>query len=101
MPERGGTNTLFIDVIGNPLTPLSIAGMRRRTGRRSLAVGMAVGAAIAHDDDKAAAPAPADEPATDMDSVQEQLEQLQDMLDNGLITQEDYGREKAEILKQM
>ncbi len=44
LPARGGPNTLFIDVIGRPLTPLSAAGVHRRTRRRSMAVGMAVGA---------------------------------------------------------
>jgi hypothetical protein len=30
----GGASALFIDVIGAPLTPLSVAGVRRRTRRR-------------------------------------------------------------------
>ena len=47
LPERGGANSLFIDVLGRPLTPLSVAGVHRRTRRRSLAVGVAVGAAAA------------------------------------------------------
>ncbi len=31
---EGGWSTLFIDLIGRPLTPLSFAGVRRRTRRR-------------------------------------------------------------------
>ncbi len=38
----GGPGSLFIDVIGRPLTPVSVAGVRRRTRRRTA---VAVGAA--------------------------------------------------------
>jgi hypothetical protein len=34
MPAIGGASSLFIDVVGRPLTPLSIAGVRRRGRRR-------------------------------------------------------------------
>jgi hypothetical protein len=34
IPARGGPNSLFIDVIGRPLSPVSIAGMNRRDRRR-------------------------------------------------------------------
>lgn len=34
MPAKGGPSSLFIDVIGRPLSPVSIAGMRRREMRR-------------------------------------------------------------------
>lgn len=34
MPASGGVSSLFIDVIGRPLTPVSIAGVRRRGRRR-------------------------------------------------------------------
>jgi len=34
IPVSGGHASLFIDVIGMPLTPLSVAGVRRRTRRR-------------------------------------------------------------------
>jgi hypothetical protein len=34
MPAGGGASSLFIDVIGRPLTPVSIAGVRRRGRRR-------------------------------------------------------------------
>jgi hypothetical protein len=35
MPAIGGPSALFIDVIGRPLTPVSMAGMRRRETRRT------------------------------------------------------------------
>ena len=38
---EGGTAALFIDVVGRPLTPLSVAGVHRRTRRRVVrAVGL-------------------------------------------------------------
>lgn len=36
MPEIGDNASLFIDVIGMPLTPLSFAGVRRRAWRRAV-----------------------------------------------------------------
>lgn len=34
LPERAGSASLFIDIIGRPLTPVSFAGARRRMWRR-------------------------------------------------------------------
>jgi hypothetical protein len=34
MPASGGPSSLFIDVIGRPLSPMSIAGVHRRGRRR-------------------------------------------------------------------
>lgn len=34
MPAKGGAGSLFIDIIGMPLTPVSYAGVARRTTRR-------------------------------------------------------------------
>jgi hypothetical protein len=34
MPAGGGASSLFIDMIGRPLTPVSVAGVRRRGRRR-------------------------------------------------------------------
>jgi len=34
MPASGGPASLFIDIIGMPLTPLSYAGVARRTAYR-------------------------------------------------------------------
>ncbi len=36
MPVLGENVSVFIDVIGMPLTPLSVAGVRRRTFRRAV-----------------------------------------------------------------
>ncbi|MDX2417688.1 MAG: hypothetical protein QNK19_09540 [Xanthomonadales bacterium] len=35
LPPSGGASSLFIDVIGRPLTPVSVAGVARRTSRRT------------------------------------------------------------------
>lgn len=35
MPASGGPNSLSIDVIGRPLSPVSICGVRRRQNRRN------------------------------------------------------------------
>jgi hypothetical protein len=34
MPSSGGANSLFIDMLGRPLSPVSVAGMHRRGRRR-------------------------------------------------------------------
>jgi hypothetical protein len=34
MPTSGGPSSLFIDVIGRPMTPVSVAGVHRRGRRR-------------------------------------------------------------------
>lgn len=34
LPQEGGPAALFIDVIGRPMTPMSVAGVHRRTRRR-------------------------------------------------------------------
>lgn len=127
LPARGGPNTLFIDVIGHPLTPLSVAGHHRRTRRRSMAVGMAVGASAASSSSNAAASqsaaaaneaaAAANQAADAADqasaaaqdaadaagsanapTVEEQLAKLKDLLDKDLITQQDYDAKKKQLL---
>jgi hypothetical protein len=35
IPASGGQSALFIDVVGDPLTPVSVAGVSRRTSRRT------------------------------------------------------------------
>ena len=34
--QKNGPGSLFIDIIGRPMTPLSYAGVARRTGRRAI-----------------------------------------------------------------
>ena len=130
LPLRGGPNTIFIDVIGAPLTPLSVAGVRRRTRRRSLAVGYAVGASHADSQSTAAsqsAAASASEAAAAASeaaaaagqaayaaqnaadaantagspTLEQKLSELKHMLDQGLITQQDYEAKKKQLLEGM
>ena len=105
LPARGGPNTLFIDIIGRPLTPLSVAGMHRRTRRRSLAVGMVVGASVGAAStaqaSQAAGDAAASASSANAPSVEQQLSDLKDMLDKGLITQQDYDNKKKQLLSEM
>jgi hypothetical protein len=35
LPASGGPSALFIDTVGRPLSPVSVAGMHRRTRRRT------------------------------------------------------------------
>jgi hypothetical protein len=46
LPPKGGACSLFIDVIGRPRSPSSVAGVHRRTRRHVI-----VGSSIAYDDD--------------------------------------------------
>lgn len=126
VPARGGPNTLFIDVLGHPLTPLSVAGVHRRTRRRSLAVGYSVGAAGASSRanantaaaassaasanqaaDAADRAADAAEDAADAasstgaSSLEQDLAKLKDLRDKGLITQQDYDDKKKELLDEL
>jgi hypothetical protein len=36
MPASGGASSLFIDMIGRPMTPVSVAGVRRRGRHRGM-----------------------------------------------------------------
>jgi hypothetical protein len=45
MPPNGGICSLFIDIIGLPFTPLSFAGVARRTAYRTVVWGHAAAAA--------------------------------------------------------
>ena len=36
LPAHGGASSLFIDVVGRPLTPVSVAGVARRSRRRAI-----------------------------------------------------------------
>lgn len=36
MPETGGPSSLFIDIVDAPMTPVSVAGVARRSRRRTV-----------------------------------------------------------------
>lgn len=113
MPPEGGINSLFIDIIGMPLTPLSFAGVHRRWRRRAIVYG--AGAAAAYGAAAATAasayrpttvvvnqpaqqPAPAAPPPAAPQTTEGKLEELKSMLDNGLISQSDYENKKKQLL---
>jgi hypothetical protein len=101
-PQSGSGDfaALFIDVIGAPLVgPTSVRGVARRTARRTT---RRVNRRDDYYDD-----ANYDDDDYDDDDysgensdLEEQLRKLNDLLEQGLITQEDYDREKAELLAQ-
>lgn len=101
-PQSGSGDfaALFIDVIGAPLVgPTSVRGVARRTARRTT---RRVNRRDDYYDD-----ANYDDDDYDDDDysgessdLEEQLRKLDDLLEQGLITQEDYDREKAELLAQ-
>jgi len=114
MPKAGGVNSLFIDVIGRPLTPVSVAGVHRRWRRRAVvygagsaaAYGAAAGAAASNPtttvvvsqpaqiEQTPAAPPPATAPRT----TEDKLRELKSMLDSGLITQSEYDAKRRQFL---
>jgi hypothetical protein len=95
-PETGsgGFAALFIDVIGAPMIgPTSVRGVARRTARRTTR-------RVNRRDEymEEAGDDYGDDYYGGGGTVEEQLRELDDLLDQGLITQEDYDREKDEIL---
>jgi len=115
MPAKGGICSLFIDIIGLPFTPLSVAGVARRWTRRAVVVGAAATTAAAATSAAAAAapvvvqeappptvvvkeappPAPA---APSPQVVEEELKSLKALFDQGLISQSEYDAKRQQIL---
>jgi hypothetical protein len=116
MPKAGGVNSLFIDIIGRPLTPLSFAGVHRRMRRRAIIYGAGAAAAYgasasaaastptttvvvnqpAKTEQKPAAPPP---PAAAPQTTESKLKELKTMLDSGLITQSQYDAKQKKLLE--
>lgn len=88
-------------MLGRPLTPVSVAGVRRRGRRRGLIAGAAVGAGVAHHHAKSQQRT-ADEAATQsvvsQDDKIDRLEKLANLKQQGILTQEEFEQQKAEIL---
>jgi len=116
-PSEGGPTAVFIDIIGLPFTPLSFAGVARRTAYRSMAYGAAASGAAAAQSDAAASAAAsaaaasqsaaaASEAAAAQSAAQRQtpaqrLQELESLYKQGLITQSDYEAGKAKILAEI
>jgi hypothetical protein len=74
------------------------AGFRRRGRRRGLAVGLAAGAAMSKRNSNNNQPEPQeDQPAAGNDMTA-QLEELQKLKDQGILTQEEFDAKKKQIL---
>lgn len=123
IPESGGECSLFIDIIGRPMTPVSVAGVARRTTRRRVIWGTAATAAAASSYHYAApqpttvvvqtppqpsntttvvtAPAPAQSDSGGAKTPEERLAELKNLLDKGLITQSEYDAKRQAILSEL
>lgn len=86
-------------MIGRPLTPMSVAGVRRRGRRRGLIVGAAVGASMARNNNQAAEPEETyAAPAPTQDDSMQQLQQLAQLKEQGILTEEEFAAKKAQLL---
>jgi hypothetical protein len=119
---NAGPVSLFIDIIGLPFTPLSFAGVARRTAYRTVVWGGAAAAsadaaavatananaaaanaaaASAHQAAVAAQQAQAAAAAGPAKSPQQKLQELQSLYDQKLISASDYEAAKKKILSQL
>jgi hypothetical protein len=127
IPKAGGPASLFIDIIGLPFTPLSFAGVARRTAYRTVVWGGAASAAAASayyhppapfysapvpvtypapiptvhvtETIQAPPPAPAVNPA--QAAAVAKLKELKSLQSQGLITEAQYQAESQKLLNQI
>jgi hypothetical protein len=117
-PQMGGACSVFIDIIGLPFTPLSIAGVARRTTRRAVLWGAAAtsAASTAAMTDYAAAaaaqptnitvnetvsPPPAQAVTNTQAEAVARLKELKSLQKQGLITEAQYQEESQKLLNQI
>jgi hypothetical protein len=113
-PADAGPASLFIDIIGLPFTPLSFAGVARRTARRTVIWGSAAaaaGAAAAHayytpppatvTVVHTAAPAPAPAVSATESAAVAKLKELKSLQSQGLISEEQYKAESQKLLNEI
>jgi len=121
MPAKGGICSLFVDIIGLPFTPFSVAGVARRTAYRTAVWGTAAAAATAaaahpwaypypypyaypyyHYPStivvKETAPPPPPTAAPSLEETEQKLKDLKALFDQGLISQSDYAAKRKQIL---
>jgi len=91
-------------MIGRPLSPVSVAGVRRRGRRRGLIAGAAIGAGVAHHNAKNNAQQEYEAPqrpiqqGVSQDDKLEQLEKLASLKQQGILTDAEFEQQKASIL---
>lgn len=103
LPETGGASTMFIDVVGMPISPLSAAGVKRRTRRRTAVVVGSAGQTATQNQQVEQPPVP--EPAIVPVPVQKATESVEDRLNtldklaaNGYITKQEYDTRRQAII---
>jgi hypothetical protein len=120
LPQSVGPVSLFIDIIGLPFTPLSVAGVARRTAYRTVMWGSAATAAAAASAEAAYAARPPEQvnvqvtpapphaptqPAPTVSSGQaatvQKLKELKSLLNQGLITQTQYNTDSQKLLNEL
>ena len=106
LPKTSGPASLFIDIIGLPFTPLSFAGVARRTAYRTVVWGSAATAAAATHPVAPVvyvAPAPAPAPAVNPEQAAAvaKLKELKSLQTQGLITEADYQAQSQKLLNQI
>jgi hypothetical protein len=115
-PQKGGACSVFIDIIGLPFTPLSIAGVARRTTRRAVlwdAAATSAASTAAMTDYAAAAhptnvtvnetvsPPPAPAVTNSQAEAVARLKELKSLQKQGLITEAQYQEESQKLLNQI
>ena len=114
VPKKGGECSVFIDIIGLPFTPLSFAGVARRTAFRtvmwgSAATSSAAAAEIAAQpttitvqENVTPPPAPAAPAVTSSQApAVAKLKELKSLQKQGLITEAQYQAESQKLLNQL
>ncbi|MGB5198977.1 MAG: SHOCT domain-containing protein [Sedimenticolaceae bacterium] len=85
--------------VGRPLTPVSVAGVARRTARRAVVYGGAATTAVVATQPSTVV---VQQPVQSSDSSTEQkMQELQNMYDKGLITEDEYEQKKQALLNNM
>ena len=87
--------------IGRPLTPVSYAGVARRTTRRAVVYGgaaTATAAAVAAQPSTVVVQQPVQSSGS---STEQKMQELQDMYNKGLISHDEYAQKKQALLNNM
>jgi len=112
VPKKGGACSVFIDIIGLPFTPLSFAGVARRTAFRTVMWGSAATSAAsasamaAHPTtitvNETVAPPPAAPAVTNTQAAAvAKLKELKSLQKQGLITEAQYQADSQKLLNQL
>jgi len=110
-PPKGGACSVFIDIIGLPFTPLSFAGVARRTAYRTVmwdtaATSAAATAAMAAHPtnvtvNETVSPPPAPAVTNSQAEAVARLKELKSLQKQGLITEAQYQEESQKLLNQI